>query len=303
LQAKLRKDPSFRSYGAWLVTGSPLIAELMGLAGYDFLVVDLGHSPIDSSGLLSMLQASKAAGVPVLVRVALNREDLIKAALDTGPDGLIVPLVNSAADARRVADMCCFSPHGSRRGACQLVRSSCWGLPMEEGCVDSPMVFCQVDTPAAVRETGEILAIDGIDGIFVSSLDLAAAFGHPGRPDHEDVTRALGAVEAAAAAKPGKCLAGFASGRGAAEMFKAGYRLVTCNADVQMLRNAACADVAKGREALLAVGAGGVSQPQMRIVAAKAHPEGRLTPAIPKAAPSALHAATLTPVAKKRPRE
>ena len=106
-------------------------------------------------------------------------EQHIKMALDAGPDGIIVPLINSHADARTVVEACCYPPRGSRRGTCQFARSSRWGMdePGRDSCC---MVFCQVETPEAVEVVDEILAVDGIDGMFVSSLDLASALGHPG---------------------------------------------------------------------------------------------------------------------------
>lgn len=200
LKAFLKRDPTYRAYGAFLNSGSPLIAELMGRAGYDFLIVDLEHSPVDTHGALAMLQALAAAATPALLRVPLNRPEVIKKALDLGPAGLIVPLVDSVEDARAVAAACRYPPRGIRGVAPSIVRASGWGLDeaYTRDCEERCLVLCQVETPGGVEAAGAILELDGVDGIFVGPMDLSASLGHMGDPSHHEVKHAVARVEAAA---------------------------------------------------------------------------------------------------------
>jgi len=294
LKERLKEDAQYRGLGAFLMSGSPLVAELMAHAGYDFLVVDMEHSPVDVHGALPMLQAVAAAGRPALVRVALNRPELIKKALDLGPAGLIVPLVDSAEEARAVAAACRYPTRGLRGVAYPLVRASAWGLDANyvRRCEKQCLVLCQVETPAAVNAVEDILQVDGVDGIFVGPLDLSASLGHLGDTRHADVLSALARIEAAAAKHPSKVLAGFAGGRRAHAMFAAGYRLVATSADVALLRDAARVDIAAA--AAPAPAAAAAARPGEVVVVPGAE-EGA-------EAESAGNGGSPSPAAKKRPR-
>eukprot|EP00933_Yihiella_yeosuensis_P072843 TRINITY_DN8137_c3_g1_i1.p1 TRINITY_DN8137_c3_g1~~TRINITY_DN8137_c3_g1_i1.p1 ORF type:complete len:284 (-),score=52.04 TRINITY_DN8137_c3_g1_i1:42-893(-) len=252
LKQRLKDEPHFRGFGAFLMSTNPLVAELMGNVGYDFLVVDMEHSPADVAEALPMLQATQAAQCPTLLRVSHpNRPELIKKALDLGPSGLVVPLVDSAVDARAIVSACRYPTKGIRGVAHSIVRASRWGLDTDyvHSAEERQLLLCQVETQAAVEAVDEILSVDGVDGIFVGPLDLSAALGHLGDTGHKEVLAALEKVEAAAAKHPAKILAGFAGGRPVIDMFKAGYRLVANTADVVLLREAALKDLRGGRDA------------------------------------------------------
>lgn len=245
LKSRLLRDPKLCLHGAFIMSGCPLVTELMGRSGYGFLVVDMEHSPAETTSALPLLQAASAARCPALLRVALNRPELIKKALDLGPDGLVVPLVDSAEDARAAIRACCYPPRGIRGVAHPLVRASHWGLDPSyaEHCEERQLLLCQVESAEGVKAAGEILDVDGVDGIFLGPLDLSASMGHFGQPGHPDVKAAIADVEAACLERPGKILAGFAGGRGAKEMLQAGYRLIADTADMLLLRTAAQANV------------------------------------------------------------
>jgi len=245
LKQRLREQPSFRAYGAFLMSASPAIAELMGRAGYDYLVVDLEHSPADMQIALQLLQACAAARCPTLIRVALNRPELIKKALDLGPDGLVVPLVDNVEEAKAAVAACRYPPRGIRGVAVPLVRASGWGLDKDyvQRCEDDMLLLCQVETPAAIDSISQILDVDGVDGVFVGPLDLSASLGHLGNAGHSEVRAAIEKVETAAAQRPEKILAGFSGGRATADMYSAGYRMVASTADVALIRQGAMDDV------------------------------------------------------------
>eukprot|EP00927_Polykrikos_kofoidii_P077116 TRINITY_DN74096_c0_g1_i1.p1 TRINITY_DN74096_c0_g1~~TRINITY_DN74096_c0_g1_i1.p1 ORF type:complete len:313 (+),score=56.95 TRINITY_DN74096_c0_g1_i1:86-1024(+) len=252
LKARLRDSQNYRAYGAFLNSASPIIAELMARSGYGFVLVDLEHSPVGIHGAVPMLQAAEAAGVPGLLRVPVNQTDIIKKALDLGPAGVVVPLVHSVEEARCAVAACRYPPRGVRGFAAPLVRASAWGLDSEyvQECEDRHLLFCQIESPEAVEAADAILAVDGVDGVFVGPMDLATAMGHIGDSMHADVSRALARVEAAAARHPSKVLAGFTGGRDPSDMFRAGYRLLASAADLTLLRGAAVADAARGAAAI-----------------------------------------------------
>jgi len=251
LKRKLRDDPSFRPYGAFLMSASPAVAELMGRSGYDYLVLDLEHSPAETRDAFSLLQACSAARCPAMIRVALNRPELIKKALDLGPDGIIIPLVDNAEEAKAAVAACHYPPQGIRGVAAPLVRASCWGLDKDYAhrCTDDLLVLCQIETPAAVEGVSQILDVNGVDGIFVGPMDLSASLGHMGEVNNAHVREALQKVEAAAAKRPEKILAGFSGGRPVADLFASGYRMVASSADMVLLRQAALDDVSVGKDA------------------------------------------------------
>lgn len=253
LKERLRRNPEFRAYGAFLMSGSALLAELLGLAGYAFLVIDLEHSPADIPQAIGMLQAAAAAQTPALIRVAQNRPELLKKALDLGPAGVIVPLVDTVEDARAAAAACRYPPAGVRGVAHPLVRASGWGTDAEylRETERRHLLLCQVESKTAVEQVDGILGVEGVDGIFVGPLDLSASLGHIGQTQHPEVKEALLRVETAARRHPAKVLAGFAGGRPAGEMFAAGYRLVAGAVDLGLLRDAARADVAAAAQSAM----------------------------------------------------
>jgi len=254
LKSRLLADRKYHAYGAFVMSGSSIVAELMARAGYDFLVVDLEHSPLDVHGAVPVLQAIEAAGRDTILRVAMNRPELIKKALDLGPAGLIVPLVDSAADAQLVAKSCRFPPAGIRGVAYPIVRASGWGMDSTyaQDYVNQCLVLCQIETLGGLSQVDAILEVEGVDGIFVGPMDLAAALGHLGDPVHPEVIEAMKTIEAAAARHPGKILAGFSAGVPPVTMFSLGYQLVAGSADVGLLRRAAVSDVESVPKTLVA---------------------------------------------------
>jgi len=226
--------------------GSPLVAEMLGHAGYKFLVVDLEHSPAETFESIPLLQATAAARSHALVRVKFNRPELIKKALDIGPDGLIIPLVNNAEEARAAVEACRYAPHGIRGMCAMAVRASHWGLDPSytTECETRQLLLCQVETVSGLAAAEEILNVDGVDGIFVGPHDLSAALGHLGDPKHDDVKKSMAQLESVVRNHPEKkVLAGFIGCRSPVEMFQAGYNLVAGATDVTLLREAARKDV------------------------------------------------------------
>ncbi len=180
--------------GMWVCSGSPLVAEICAGSGLDWLLVDAEHSPNGLESILAQLQAVHGYPVTTLVRPPVNDTVLIKQYLDLGVQNLLVPMVNSAAEAAAAVAATRYPPHGVRGVGSALARAARWnripGYLARAG--ETISVTVQIESTAAVDAVEDILAVDGVDAIFLGPSDLAASMGHLGEQEHPDVR---GAVE------------------------------------------------------------------------------------------------------------
>eukprot|EP00897_Mesotaenium_endlicherianum_P008111 jgi/Mesen1/7328/ME000376S06490 len=239
------------AYGIFLCSASPVVAELLGFAGYDLVVVDMEHGPGSTLSSLALLQALAGTGAQAVVRVAENSAVELKKALDIGPAGVVVPMVDSAEAARRVVAACRYPPDGVRGCAPSIARASRYGFnPHYLSAYEHDLLITvQIESDLAVGRIAEIAAVDGVDCLFIGPTDLSASVGRLGEPGHEDVQRLLKHAEDAILAS-GKLLGGFLpplSSSSPHEMFLRGYRLVCGGTDIGLLREAAWADILKAR--------------------------------------------------------
>lgn len=178
--------------GFWLGLGSAYSAEICAGAGFDWLLIDGEHAPLDLPGVLAQLQA--IAGYPTTRAVARVPSDdavTIKQYLDLGVESLLVPMVESAAQTAAMVGACRYPPAG-RRGI-GGARAARWGRRPNyvREADDALCILVQVESRQGLEALDEIAAVDGVDGVFIGPSDLAAALGWPGQPSH-------GAVQAAA---------------------------------------------------------------------------------------------------------
>jgi 2-dehydro-3-deoxyglucarate aldolase/4-hydroxy-2-oxoheptanedioate aldolase len=157
--------------GTWLSLGSPVIAEIAGLCGFDWLLVDLEHGCAGETSLFHVLQALRGTRSAVVVRVGAPHPDLIQRVLDWGADGIMVPHVDSPELAAECVRCVRFPPQG-RRGYSRSVRACDYGLSIPDASVQ-PLVFAQIESEAAVRKAPRIASVDGVDVLFVGPADLA----------------------------------------------------------------------------------------------------------------------------------
>jgi len=164
--------------GAWLQMPNPIAAEAIGHAGFDWVGIDTQHGLIGYEALLGMLQAVAISGTPAVVRVSGNVPGEIGRALDSGAQGIIVPLVETPEAAAQAADACRYPPRGHRS----------WGAlrPMLETVPFSPAIgdeqavcFAMVETVAGVENIDAIAAVEGVDVVYVGPSDLASSAGLP----------------------------------------------------------------------------------------------------------------------------
>ncbi len=184
------------SIGSWITIPHPAIAEIMAKAGFDWLVVDMEHSPIGISAAEEMIRVVQLCGLPVLVRVGENNANLIKRVMDSGASGVIVPMVNTPQEARQAVEAVKYPPQG-RRGV-GLARAQGYGTLFEEYCrwtAEESAVIVQIEHIQAVKNLDEILSVEHIDGCIVGPYDLSASLGVPGQFDHPDMLDALNRIK------------------------------------------------------------------------------------------------------------
>jgi 4-hydroxy-2-oxoheptanedioate aldolase len=180
--------------GAWLVSAAPSTAEALGCVGFDFLVVDMEHTPIDVQQLVGILQTIAGTPAQAIVRPPWNDMVMVKRALDAGAQSLLLPFVQNADEAKRAVAYTRYPPAGVR-GVAAVHRGSRYGtIPdyvrraHEEICV-----IVQIETPSAFAELEAIAAVPGVDSIFIGPADLSASMGYPGdmgNPAVQDKLRA-----------------------------------------------------------------------------------------------------------------
>lgn len=174
--------------GSWIMSASPLVAEAMGHAGFDWGVIDMEHTPLDLMDLVHMLQA--VSGTPLLpvVRVPWNDTVNIKRVLDAGATTLLVPFVQNAEEARAAVAATRYPPEG-RRGMAGMSRASKFGTtPQYLTTANAQMtVILQLETTEAIAQLEAIAAVPGVDALFIGPGDLSATMGHVGQLTHPEV--------------------------------------------------------------------------------------------------------------------
>ncbi len=167
--------------GAWLVSAAPSTAEALGCLGFDFLVVDTEHTPVDMQQMVGILQTIAGTPAQAIVRPPWNDMVMVKRALDAGAQSLLLPFVQSADEARRAVAYTRYPPAGVR-GVAAMHRGSRYGtIPNyvqrahEEICV-----IVQIETLTAFDQLEAIAAVPGVDSIFIGPADLSASMGFPG---------------------------------------------------------------------------------------------------------------------------
>jgi 2-keto-3-deoxy-L-rhamnonate aldolase RhmA len=191
LKRRLREDGA-PALGVWVMSASPLCAEALGWAGFDFLVVDMEHSPLDLGPAIALMQAVQGTGCEVILRVPWNEPVMVKRVLDGGARTLMFPMVGTIAEAAAAVAATRYPPRGIR-GVAAMHRGNRFGTVPGylEGADAEIGVILQLETLEAVRQRAEIAAIDGVDALFVGPADLAASMGHLGRMDAPEVEAVL----------------------------------------------------------------------------------------------------------------
>jgi 2-dehydro-3-deoxyglucarate aldolase/4-hydroxy-2-oxoheptanedioate aldolase len=222
--------------GTWLMSGAPSTAEALGCAGFDFLVVDMEHVPIDVGEMIGLLRTIAGTPAQAVVRPPWNDMVMVKRAMDAGATSLLFPFVQNADEARRAVASTRYPPAGIR-GVAGTHRGSRYGAVTDylKRANDEVCVIVQIETPAALERLEEIAAVPGVDSIFVGPGDLSASMGHIGNIGDPNVQAKL-ASAAAACRKLGKpCGIVGASPEMVAKFLEYGYSWVAIGSDMSLM--------------------------------------------------------------------
>lgn len=227
--------------GCFLNLGSPLTAEMIGNAGFDFAVLDLEHGSGTEANVLHQLQALEHTKTRSVVRVEGHARQRSHRVLDLGAHGIMFPRVNTAGEARDCAAAMRYPPHGVR-GVASMNRACRFGDTFREyveASRDSLLGVFQIETIEAIKNVDEIAAVDGADVLFIGPLDLSMSLGILGQFDHPEFTKAL-ELTAAAARKHGKTTGVLMANPGMFDRYyELGFRFLACGSDGAMVNQAA----------------------------------------------------------------
>jgi 2-dehydro-3-deoxyglucarate aldolase/4-hydroxy-2-oxoheptanedioate aldolase len=240
-----------KTAGAWLQIASPFTAEIMSQAGFDWLMIDMEHGPGDILTLITQLQAMKGSETAAFVRAPWNDFVTIKRILDTGVHGLLIPYVNTREEAESAVQACRYPPQGIR-GVAGSPRAQGYGQNVREylaSANDEILLITAVETPVAVANLGDILSVEGVDGIFIGPMDLATNMGYLGDPTQLQVQEAISEIEKEVL-EARKILATISgSWEQAQRLYDRGYQMVMLMADGVSLAKLAAEKVVQFREA------------------------------------------------------
>jgi len=233
--------------GSWTALNTPVIAERLALVGHDYVCLDQQHGIVNDASLVASLIAVAAGGAAPLVRVAANEPSLISKALDSGAEGVIVPLINDGADAERAVRSCRYPPRGDRSiGPIRSAGSGRTRTFAEGACI------VMAESVSAVDNIDDICSVPGVDAVYVGPADLAASLGCP---------PTLGVVPGMHADAIGKILdacarhdmvAGIHCGttQQVIQCAEMGFRMITISTDTQLLSTAAAERFGEVRSAM-----------------------------------------------------
>ena len=227
--------------GTWLFLPSPDVVEIIGLAGLDFVVIDMEHSPITFNDLSSMIVAAESNGVTPYVRVSeLSASDILRT-LDSGAYGIQVPHVEDRHDAQRIIQYSKYFPLGER-GMAPSTRGGRYTLNTNKESLtranDETLVVLTLESEKSLDNIHELIEIEGADVIYIGPYDLSQAMGLPGEVDHPKVLKQMDRIFALVN-QSGKLSGSFANTpKRAGRMKDMGVNFLTCETDGTLLRSA-----------------------------------------------------------------
>ncbi|MDA4122655.1 MAG: aldolase/citrate lyase family protein [Thaumarchaeota archaeon] len=185
--------------GTWITINNPDVAEIIAWSGFDWMILDMEHAPVDVPGISLMAQAVSSAPTLPIVRVPWNDPVYVKRALDLGVSGVMIPYVNDKREATIAARSAKYPPTGTRGAGPR--RASMYGMDWDDylsKANDSLLVVLQVESVEAVNNVEDILSVEGIDVLFVGPLDLSFSAGFPSKTDRPEVQALIRRVAEAA---------------------------------------------------------------------------------------------------------
>jgi 2-keto-3-deoxy-L-rhamnonate aldolase RhmA len=233
-----RLDAGEAMLGTFVKFPTSQAIEILGSEGFDFVVIDAEHAPLDRAQIDLMILAARAVGVAPVVRVG-NPDQMLNA-LDCGAEGVMVPHVRSPEEAQEIAALCRYA--GGKRGFAGLTRAGGWGARKANDHMDyqdaNVAFIAMIEDPEAVECVNEIAVAQGVDALFVGRGDLSASLGRD--PEAAAKVSAMSSLVAKGAAEAGKPLLMLAtSTKDAADMRALGVKALMISSDHAMLKSAA----------------------------------------------------------------
>ena len=181
-------------FGPFLKFTDPAVVEIMGFAGFDFVIIDAEHGPISMQSAQNMIRAAETANITPIIRVANNDEALILRALDIGAQGIEIPQINSKSQAIKAVKSVKYSPQGER-GVCRYVRAANYSsmdkFKYFKSANNETMIIAHIEGVEGVNNLDEILSVPGIGVIFIGPYDLSQSLGIPGEVSNPLVTEKM----------------------------------------------------------------------------------------------------------------
>lgn len=228
--------------GCWLNLGSSLTSEIVGMSGFDWVLIDIEHGSGSEGKILQQLQALEHTPAATFVRVESYQRQRFHRVLDLGAEGIMCPRINTLEEARQAAKAIRYPPEGIR-GVARMVRATNFGSDFNEYYANQKknlVCIVQIETEEILNSLDAVAAIDEIDVLFVGPMDLSIALGVFGQLDHPRFIDALKAT-ADAALKEGKA-AGILlqNPEEFKKYYELGFRFIACSSDSSFVRNGAC---------------------------------------------------------------
>lgn len=181
------------SFGLWQGIPDTTVAEIGAGAGFDWVLIDAEHGPFDLKSIMSHLQAIEPYPVSAIVRPVEGQTALIKQLLDIGTQTLLIPMVNTAEQAAELVKAAYYPPQGIRGLGTSMARAANWNRVPDylQKANDEVCLIVQIETLEGLKNIESIVAVEGVDAVFIGPSDLSAAMGHIGNPGHPDVVAAI----------------------------------------------------------------------------------------------------------------
>lgn len=224
--------------GPFMKLSSATVIEIAGLAGFDFVILDLEHGPLDLSEIENLIRAAHLSNLCAIVRVGANDPLMIGRALDIGADGVQIPQISNKGDAERAVASAKFFPLGER-GVCRYVRAAEYTrIPKQDYFLQANKncsIVVHIEGIEGLKNLDEILEVDGIDVLFIGPYDLSQSLGIPGQTEHPRLLEEIEGIIKKAASKR-KAVGIFAETPEAAKRYiDRGVQYISYSVDVGMI--------------------------------------------------------------------
>ena len=229
------------AYGVFCDLYLPATVEIVGLLGFDFVVIDAEHGPLGIETCLHMVRAADSVGITPIIRVNMNIRQHILRYLDIGALGVQLPMINTRPDAEAVVQAVKYPPVGLRGLA--GVRAADYGLkmPFPEYVKEAnrqTIIITHIENREAMKNVDELVKVDGVDVFFVGPTDLSTSLGYPGQFEHPEVEAAIAEL-GQKITKAGKVAGTMANDPKRVKKVKEwGYKYITCNSSRLMIATA-----------------------------------------------------------------